>query len=263
LWGSESLSFETFCKNASEAGYDGVEMALPLDDGPRTRAIIQALEENGLQLIAQHWETADADIERHIDLFRQRLEWQASARPEFINSQTGRDWFSFEDNQRITDAADEVSKRTGIKIVHETHRGKFTFCAAQTRRFLLANPDLRLTADFSHWCNVSDSLLEDQGEAVAAAIGRADHMHARIGHPEGPQVTDPRAPEWEPALSAHLAWWDAIIESRRSEGAERFTITPEFGPVPYMPTLPFTNQPVADQWAINAQMMNLPKERYA
>lgn len=33
------------------------------------------------------------------------------------------------------------------------------------------------------------------------------------------------------------------------------TITPEFGPAPYMPLLPFTQQPLGNQWEINRKMM--------
>ena len=262
LWGSEQIPFDAFCTRVRDAGYHGVEFALPLDDETTSRVLLETIESHGLKFIGQHWETVVPDIEEHIAIYRKRLEWQAKANPLFINSQSGRDWFDFEKNQRIIDAAREVSDKTGVKIVHETHRGKFSFCATQTARFLEANPELRLAADFSHWCTVSESLLEDQDESLRAAIARADHIHARIGHPEGPQVTDPRAPEWQDSLNAHLAWWDAIVEARKSEGADRLTITPEFGPVPYMPTLPFTNQPVANQWEINVHMMNLLKSRY-
>jgi hypothetical protein len=76
-------------------------------------------------------------------------------------------------------------------------------------------------------------------------------------------VSDPRAPEWANALNAHLKWWDKIIAARRAEGLSQFTITPEFGPPPYLPTLPYTCQPVASQWDINVHMMNLLRARYA
>ncbi|GAB1483119.1 hypothetical protein MASR2M78_19350 [Treponema sp.] len=49
----------------------------------------------------------------------------------------------------------------------------------------------------SRWCTVAESYLEDQKEAVDAALSRTDHIHARVGFPEGPQVGDPAAPEWE------------------------------------------------------------------
>lgn len=263
LWGSENLNFTDFCTNAKSAGYDGVELSLPLDDQEQTDLICQTLRDHELKLVAQHWETVEPNVEEHIVLYRKRLEWLAAANPEFINSQTGRDWFSVEDNQRIIDVAKQVSETTGVKIVHETHRGKFSFCAARTFEFIRANPELRLTADFSHWCNVSESLLEDQQDAVMAAVQRADHIHTRVGHAQGPQVNDPRAPEWKDALDAHLAWWDAIVAERVADGSKQLTITPEFGPVPYMPTMPHTKQPLSDQWDVNVYMMNLLKKRFA
>ena len=262
LWGSENLPFDTLCAQAVDAGYDGLELYYPLGDEARRDHYLQALEKHRLKCIAQHWETIDSDVEKHIDEYRRRLEWTAEANPLFINSQTGRDWFSMEENQRIIAVAKQVAAESGVKIIHETHRGKFSFCAATTRRFLEADPDLRITADFSHWCNVSESLLEDQGEAIAMAIERTDHIHARVGHPQGPQVSDPRAPEWGEALGVHLAWWDAIVDRCVGQDAP-LTITPEFGPAPYMPLLAYTQQPVADQWEINVFMMNLLKERYA
>jgi hypothetical protein len=119
-----------------------------------------------------------------------------------------------------------------------------------------------ITADFSHWCNVSESLLEQQQEAVDLAISRTIHIHARVGHAESAQVSDPRAEEWNAEVEAHLKWWDHIIQHRLKSGAQLATITPEFGPAPYMPALPYTKMPVANQWDINVHMMGILKKRY-
>jgi hypothetical protein len=94
------------------------------------------------------------------------------------------------------------------------------------------------------------------------AIERSGHIHARIGHPEGPQVNDPRAPEWEAAVKAHLLWWDEIV-SRKKKAGEGLTVLTEFGPADYMPTTPYTRQPLADQWEINVYMMELFRKRYS
>ena len=72
---------------------------------------------------------------------------------------------------------------------------------------------------------------------------------------------DPRAPEWEGAVKAHFAWWDKIIERKKKNG-EVATILTEFGPPDYMPTLPYTRQPLSDQNAINVYMMKLLRQRY-
>lgn len=262
LWGSSDLPLETFMEKVKQAGYDGVEVPLPLEDAPRQEHILKAIENQGLAFIAQHYETVHPDPEQHLAEYSARLENLARAKPLLINTQTGKDWFSFEDNQKLIAAARAISAEAGVKIIHETHRGRFSFNAHATAEYLEAIPDLRLAADFSHWCAVSESLLEDQPEALALAIRRADHIHARVGFPEGPQVSDPRAPEWQPALQAHLGWWDRILASHQQSGTPVLTITPEFGPAPYMPLLPYTQIPVASQWDINVHMMELLRERY-
>jgi hypothetical protein len=109
---------------------------------------------------------------------------------------------------------------------------------------------------------VSESLLADQPDNLNLALSRVDHIHARIGHQEGPQVNDPRAPEWDNAVKAHFGWWDKIINRKRQNG-ELMTILTEFGPPDYMPTLPYTREPLADQWAINEYMMQTLRKRYA
>ena len=135
------------------------------------------------------------------------------------------------------------------------------FSAHITRQFIENIPELRLTFDVSHWCNVHESLLDDQQETVDLAIARTEHIHARIGHAEGPQVNDPRAPEWEQAMKSHLNWWDKVVSRKRKE-AGVMTILTEFGPADYLPSLPYTRQPVSDQWAINVHMLNLLRKRY-
>jgi hypothetical protein len=59
----------------------------------------------------------------------------------------------------------------------------------------------------------------------------------------------------------HFAWWDRVVELKRAKG-EVLTVLTEFGPPHYMPALPYTVQPVSDQWAINVHMMNLLRKRY-
>ena len=50
-------------------------------------------------------------------------------------------------------------------------------------------PSLRLALDISHWICVSESYLEDQQEAIDLSIQHTVHLHARVGHREGLQVT--------------------------------------------------------------------------
>jgi len=258
-WGSEQLSWDTFCQRVKEAGYDGVEAPVPFEESARNE-IREALDKYDLILIGQYYQSFERDFLTHVENYKKHLSNVASLNPIKIDSQTGKDYFSFEQNAVLVAIAAEFSQQTGIPVAHETHRNKALFAAHVTHDYLQRIPELRITADFSHWCAVAESLLEDQPEAVALGAERAIHIHARVGHPEGPQVSDPRAPEWETCVKAHLGWWKTILENHRNRGTEIMTITPEFGPAPYLPALPFTQMPVANQWEINVYMMNLIKQ---
>jgi sugar phosphate isomerase/epimerase len=257
-WGSEHLAFNAFLAKVKSSGYDGVEMSLPFDKAEKG-SLLKAINGHGLLYMAQHWETTTVDFQDHKTEFRARRENLARANPVIINTQTGKDFFSFEQNAELIEIATQVSQKSGVKVVHEMHRGKFSFAAHVMAEYLSRLPDLRLGFDISHWCNVAESFLQDQKEAVDMAISRADHIHARVGFPEGPQIPDPRVPEWQEAVNIHLGWWKRIIERNKMEGKQVFTITPEFGPYPYMTILPYTQQAITNQWDVNVYMMNLLK----
>jgi sugar phosphate isomerase/epimerase len=257
-WGF-SGSWDAFAAKAKEAGYDGAEVWVPGDEKGRA-AFAEAMQKQNLAF-GLLTGGSDANFEKHLPQFETQLHNALAMKPLYVNCHSGRDYFSFEQAKAFFALTAKMNKETGIPIYHETHRGRLCFAAHITRRFLEETPDLRLTLDISHWCNVHESLLGDQPDTVALALTRTDHIHARIGHPEGPQVNDPRAPEWENAVNAHLAWWDKVVEIKAKSG-ERLTFLTEFGPPHYLPALPYTQQPVADQWAINVHIMQLLRKRY-
>ena len=260
-WGSAHLSYALFFERVKAAGYDGVELSMPFDKKGKSD-ILHLLKEFDLELVAQHWETADPDPFLHREIFRKHLLNLADANPLFINSQTGKDYFSPEDNTELINIAFQVERETGIPVIHESHRGKFSFALHITRQYLEEIPALELGLDLSHWCNVAESLLHDQQDALELALSRTRHIHARVGYAEGPQITDPRLPEWEEAMNFRLSCWDRVFGNFRQMNREYLTITPEFGPYPYMLHLPFTNMPVANQWEINLYMKDMLKDRY-
>lgn len=258
-WGSEQLTYETFFKKAIDAGYEGVEFSLP-EDEKEMNQVTELIHKTGLSYIAQHWETHHQNFEDHKEAYKKRLHHLAKAHPYFINAHTGKDYFSFEQNAALIAVADNIAQKYGIKIIHETHRGRFSFAAHVTKAFLKELPGLRLTLDLSHWCNVAESYLEDQTEAVALAIERTDHIHARVGFPEGPQIPDPAAPEWAGALEKHVQWWKSVKEIKEKRGDAELSIAPEFGPYPYMQILPYIKKPISNQWDVNVFMMNYLKK---
>lgn len=266
-WGSEQQSWANFTSRAVADGYAGVEV-YPLQTQHEKADLLKTVEDNGLELALIHSEMQEGrNFEHYKDALKRNLytlaEYQTnSLKPRFINSHTGREYYTMEQMQECFTICDEISRETGIPIIHETHRNKWAYAAHVVEQYLQRFPTVRLALDLSHWVCVSESYLQDQPEAVELALQHANHVHARVGHIEGPQVTDPRAPENAEALQYHLAWWDRWIDIQQAKGAAECTITPEFGPHPYMSYQCYTTQPVADQWAINLYMKNMLQERY-
>lgn len=258
-WGF-SGSWDTFCAKIKQAGYDGAEAWYPADEKQR-QEFLTAFQKHDLKfgLLAGG---SDRDYQKHLQQFKTNLEGAASLKPVYINCHSGRDHFSFDQNKAFIELTTAINERTKVPVYHETHRGRILYSAPVARQFIENLPTLRLTLDISHWCNVHESLLEDQAETVALALSRTDHIHTRVGHAEGPQVNDPRAPEWKDAVQAHFAWWDRVVEQKKSEG-KQLTMLTEFGPANYLPALPYTRQPVANQWEINQYMLDTLRTRYA
>jgi sugar phosphate isomerase/epimerase len=260
VWGLEDLpALEDKFKKIKAGGFEGVEFDVPLDVSTCKHAR-QVLDDLGLDVIAQQWRTTGQTVAEHIAGFEPQYERALLLRPLYLNSHTGRDHFSIEENLEIFDHADALAKKHGLEVYHETHRGRALFSAPATAQFLAMRPELKLVADFSHWCCVHESLLADQSERVGCAIRNSFAIHARIGHAEGPQVPDPRDPLWQPNLDAHLSWWKQIVALRRAGRCQLLPITPEFGPAPYMTWLPHTKTPVADLWEINCFMRDWLKQ---
>jgi len=262
MWGSEHQPLEVFLDNVFSAGYDGVEMHTPSFEKDQARLAL-LLQERGLLLLAQQYLAPPFEsFDSYRTLFENNLRLNTRLSPVLVNSHTGRDFFSVEQNCQLLNVANKIASETSVTVTHETHRGRFSYSASAVLPYLKRYPQLKYTADFSHWCCVSESLLEDQEYAVSAVCRNSYHIHARVGCSQSPQVPDPRDPFWKAELDAHLKWWDAIVQYRRETETATLYITVEFGPVPYTMNYPFENKPLSNQWEINEFMLKYLKQRY-
>lgn len=247
-----------FLDRAKSDGFDATEILLKTESAPADE-IASMHADQGLQLVGQILTDGDTP-DAHLRSLEEQFDFALACGSFLINHHAGRDIFPFEENLRIFSRMIELGRESGIPVAAETHRGRPTFAATETRRYLEALPGLRLTADFSHWMVVHESDLADQEETLEFAIERSDHIHARVGYEEGPQVPDPRAPEWKGHVDRHLTLWRRIVARHRDAGSTSLTITPEFGPPNYMHTIPFRNEPVADTWEVNVHMKEMLEE---
>ncbi|WP_337101106.1 TIM barrel protein [Paenibacillus sp. YIM B09110] len=243
LWGMEGGYEELFAK-AAAAGYAGIEAPLPQPS--ESKSFAEGLQRHGLAYVAQIFTEGD-----HLASFEQSVERAAEFRPILIVSHSARDSMTENEQDRFFAGALAAEKHAGIPVGHETHRSRAMFTPWTTARLLRKFPELRITADFSHWVNVSESYLENHEEEIALTVERTIHIHGRIGFPQGPQVPHPAAPEYRTELTLFTKWWHNMFAEQKRRNQSYATFTAEFGPPGYMPTEPFTNKPVVDLWEVN------------
>jgi hypothetical protein len=267
-WGCENKSVKEFISDVLQNGYQGVEINLP-DDAIFVRQFTEALEEiknttdpDFIFIAQQVLPSKKESVNDYINRVAERLTFLTSLKPDFINSHTGKDFFSFEDNCRIIKIVEDISIQSGIPVWHEIHRGRFTFHLQTLLKYFDVFSDLKLTADFSHFCVVSESNLEDQYDRLQQIYPAIKHIHARVGFEQSAQVNNPFAPEWSNYLQMYITWWKEIIEVQKRRNNSLLTITPEFGPFPYMPQEPFTKKSLSDQWEVNLQMKKLLNQKF-
>jgi len=254
-WGSSDLRWSVFLNKIKNAGYEGVEIDLPLESIKKNE-ICSILKDLELDFVAQHWETKEVDFTKHQEQYRRHLYNLVEAHPLFVNSHTGMDFFSHSQNATLIEMAHKVELETGVIITHETHRSRFSYAAHACLTYLEEYPFLKLTSDLSHWCCVAESLLENQPKAVQRAIEHTYHIHARVGSAQSPQVIDPRDGNYKTELDLFTEWWCLMIKSAQTKKRPYITVTPEYGPHPYSIYKANTTIPLGDQWEINGFIKN-------
>ena len=257
-WGFEG-SWEAFFLKTKSSGYDGVEVWLPKNARVQ-QEVSKGLKKHQLKVIYLCGTNKSLSFKESLLAYENDLKRAIVQKPYAINSHTGSDFFSFEQNMKFLKLANDLSNKYNIPIHHETHRGRFSYALPETKRYLNSDSAFRLTLDISHWMVVHESLLVKQQQLLDEVMERTDHIHARVGFEEGPQVNIPQAPEWDKALNRHLSIWESIILSHWKTG-KPMTITTEFGPPNYLPTAPFTQKPLSDQWEANVFIMKAIKEQ--
>jgi hypothetical protein len=248
LWGvDQTHGLDHYLTRWQEVGYEALEVSLRLT--PDRERFLSFLKKTGWRWVPQIFSrefVPGGTVREHLDSLRQQIEECLESQPLFFNAHSGSDTWNQNEAEDFYGAMLEMEQRFGVAIAHETHRMRYFGNPWATCTILQKLPGLKLTCDFSHWVCVAERLLEDCGLIIQLAAQHCHHIHARVGYEEGPQVSDPRAPEWANHVAAHENWWKLIWTSQRQRGMAATTLTPEFGPPPYLHTLPYAQTPVAD-----------------
>lgn len=235
---------EAFARFAKR-GYAGVEATLH-DDQPLVKSLVAG---HGFRLSGMAY-TVGNSVEEHFDSLRQQIDRWVELGATQINAHSAKDGWPVARSVEFYGRCVEYQRSLPIAVTHETHRGRAFFSPWATRDVLAQVPGVRLCCDYSHWVCVAERLLGDCDEILALAAKHCGHLHARVGYEQGPQVSDPSAPEYARHLDAHERWWRMIWDAQSAAGREEMTVVPEFGPPAYLHTMPHTNRPVADLDAV-------------
>jgi sugar phosphate isomerase/epimerase len=249
LWGMESMGVSAALEKIAAAGYEGFETPLPG---------VKAAWDAGIRMpaIAMLFETDP-------DSLRRNLSAAVEAGAEAINIHAGKDWWTFDHGSAFFEAALRSVEEAKVPVTFETHRGRLLFEPQSTAKYLERFPEMRITADFSHWTCVCESLLDDQRDQLDLAIRHTSLIHARVGHEEGPQVPDPRSERWTRYVDKFETWWDRIKQEHEKRDETVLRVDPEFGPPHYLWTDPQDGRHLADQWEVSLWMRDRLRNRWS
>lgn len=265
LWGN-ILPIHDACQQARLANFDGIEGRAPSTQHERL-LWLDALDQNHSVYIAEivtgqdYVPNRNWSMQQHLDDLACQLENALPLNPLFATAITGLDAWPEEQSIEFFSQAMALADEKGIVISFETHRSRSLFNPWVTKRIVEAIPDIKLTADISHWCVVCERLMDVEIETIQAISGNVYHVHGRIGYDQGPQVPDPAAPEYAEALASHERIWQIFWTEQKAQNRKLSTFTPEFGPDGYCHLQPYTQQPVADIWKLN-QWMNIRQQEH-
>ena len=264
LWGWQG-DWAALAAQTRALGFAGIEARLPADPV----AMRAALAAEGLDYIAVAFTGGDVVPDQawtpaqHAEHLARAIDTAQGLGARFVNALAGNDRWALAAQVDFFGRAQAIAEAAGMVCSFETHRATSLFNPWTTLAIINQLPDLRFTADLSHWVVVCERLLDHPADDLSAFVQRVHHVQARVGYDQGPQVPHPAAPEYAAALGWHLAQWQAVWGVHAGQGREVTTLTPEFGPDGYTHRLPFTQLPIADHHLLNMWMARHARRTFA
>jgi sugar phosphate isomerase/epimerase len=274
-------TFEEMAREVAKLGYDGIEIPFKCALHLGKDKVKEALKEHGLKCTIMVFtdnvvcpgsgvlwggpypgftppsEPGETDrdklVRTHLQVWKEQVEAAQEFNPTLVVSHSMKDFFTFDMATQFFTEAVRWEKEHGYFVCHETHRKRYLHSPWVARDIIPKFPKLKLCADLSHWINVAETNTEDLDltQVIEDIAPQVYHVHCRVGYDHGPQVSDPRAPEWIPYMEGHERWWDAIWKAQKARGQEVTTMIAEHGPPNYQPTAPHSREPLAHIWDVN------------
>ena len=225
-----------------DAGYDGAGVRF-IDPAFATE-VTSFLRAHGMVWQAQCYPTC-------VDDLKPVLELVARLGADHVNLQPNVRPYRLQECIPYLEGWRRLADEAGVAVHVETHRDRMTTDLFFTLQLLDCFPDLRLTADVSHYLVGREFAwpVDDINHALIHRIlDNRWGIHGRIASREQVQISlgFPQHQDW---VDLFMGWWEYAIRSwRRRAGVDAtLTFLCELGPPPYAITGP-DGAELSDRW---------------
>ena len=219
---------ETQLRMIRDAGYDGVGVRFV--DPAFARAVTTVMRDHGLIWQAQCYPKTVDDLHPILDLVHE-------LGADHVNLQPDVRLLRLQDCIPLLEGWRRLADQAGVAVNIETHRDRMTTDLHFTLRLLECFPDLRLTADLSHYLVGREFAwpVDDTNHAhIHRLLDNTWAIHGRVASREQVQI-QLGFPQHQGWVSLFMDWWEYGIRSWRKRAAPDAVLTflCELGPPPY------------------------------